>query len=93
MYALLGERRVVVLVPSSPSPPASSSSTACFIYGVDQTSGPSLIFITLPNIFANGDGMGRLWGDLFFPSPCSWPLRRFPAVLAVFENIICVAWS
>ena len=26
---------------------------ACFTYGVDQTSGPSLIFITLPNIFAN----------------------------------------
>ena len=38
---------------------------ACFTFGVDQTQGPSLIFITLPNIF-NHIPLGRLWGSLFF---------------------------
>ena len=33
---------------------------ACFTFNVDQTSGPSLIFITLPNIF-NHIPLGRLW--------------------------------
>ena len=32
---------------------------ACFTFNVDQTSGPGLIFITLPNIF-NHIPMGRL---------------------------------
>ena len=41
---------------------------ACFTYGVDQTSGPSLIFITLPNIFANMP-YGRC-GEAC--SSCSW---------------------
>ena len=34
---------------------------ACFTFGVSPTSGPSLIFITLPNIF-NHIPLGRLWG-------------------------------
>ena len=38
---------------------------ACFSYGVEVTSGPSLIFITLPNVFVNMTG-GRVWGSLFF---------------------------
>ena len=54
-------------------------------YGVDQTSGPSLIFITLPNIFANMN-MGRLWGSLFF---LFMAFAALSTVLAVFENIIC----
>ena len=58
---------------------------ACFTYGVDQTSGPSLIFITLPNIFANMS-MGRLWGSLFF---LFMAFAAMSTVLAVFENIIC----
>ena len=58
---------------------------ACFTYGVDQTSGPSLIFITLPNIFANMS-MGRLWGSLFF---LFMAFAALSTVLAVFENIIC----
>ena len=60
---------------------------ACFTYGVDQTSGPSLIFITLPNIFANM-AMGQTVGQ---PVPsCSYLLcGAFSTVLAVFENIIC----
>lgn len=58
---------------------------ACFTYHVDQTSGPSLIFITLPNIFANMF-LGRLWGSLFF---LFMSFAALSTVLAVFENIIC----
>lgn len=58
---------------------------ACFTYQVDQTSGPSLIFITLPNIFANMK-LGRLWGSLFF---LFMSFAALSTVLAVFENIIC----
>lgn len=57
---------------------------ACFTFHVDQTSGPSLIFMTLPNIF-NHISMGRLWGSLFF---IFMAFAAFSTVLAVFENII-----
>ena len=57
---------------------------ACFTFGVDQTSGPSLIFMTLPNIF-NHISMGRLWGSLFF---MFLAFAAFSTVFAVFENII-----
>ncbi len=58
---------------------------ACFTYGVDQTAGPSLVFITLPNIFADMF-LGRLWGSLFF---LFMSFAALSTVLAVFENIIC----
>lgn len=57
---------------------------ACFAYGVEADSGPSLIFITLPNIF-NNIPMGRLWGTLFF---VFMTFAAFSTVIAVFENII-----
>ena len=57
---------------------------ACFAYGVQPDSGPSLIFITLPNIF-NNIPMGRLWGTLFF---VFMTFAAFSTVLAVFENIL-----
>lgn len=57
---------------------------ACFAYGVEADSGPSLIFITLPNIF-NHIPMGRLWGSLFF---IFLSFAAFSTVIAVFENII-----
>ncbi len=57
---------------------------ACFTYGVDTTAGPSLIFITLPNIFANM-AMGRFWGSLFF---LFMSFAALSTVFAVFENII-----
>ncbi|MDD7267094.1 MAG: sodium-dependent transporter [Lachnospiraceae bacterium] len=57
---------------------------ACFSYGVEVSSGPSLIFITLPNIF-NHIPLGRLWGTLFF---LFMFFAAFSTVLAVFENII-----
>lgn len=58
---------------------------ACFTFHVDQTSGPSLIFMTLPNIF-NNIPLGRVWGSLFF---VFMAFAAFSTVLAVFENIIC----
>ncbi|HAS37985.1 MAG TPA: sodium-dependent transporter, partial [Ruminococcaceae bacterium] len=57
---------------------------ACFTYNVDQAAGPSLIFVTLPNIFANMP-LGRLWGSLFF---LFMSFAALSTVLAVFENII-----
>ena len=57
---------------------------ACFSFGVEADSGPSLIFITLPNIF-NHIPLGRLWGSLFF---VFMSFAAFSTVLAVFENII-----
>ena len=67
---------------------------ACFAYGVDVTSGPPLIFITLPNVFNHIAG-GRFWGSLFF---LFMTFAAFSTVLAVFENIVsCVSeltlWS
>ncbi len=38
---------------------------ACFAYNIEPGQGPSLIFITLPNVFNNMPG-GRFWGTLFF---------------------------
>lgn len=57
---------------------------ACFAYGVQPDSGPSLIFITLPNIFNNIPG-GRFWGSLFF---VFMTFAAFSTVLAVFEALI-----
>ncbi len=57
---------------------------ACFAYGVQPDSGPSLIFKTLPNIF-NNIPLGRLWGSLFF---IFMSFAALSTVLAVFENII-----
>ena len=86
MIALLGESvRVVVLDTFVAITAGLIIFPACFTYGVDQTSGPSLIFITLPNIFANM-AMGRLWGSLFF---LFMAFAALSTVLAVFENIIC----
>ncbi len=60
---------------------------ACFAYGVKPDAGPSLIFITLPNIF-NNMPLGRLWGSLFF---IFMTFAAFSTVLAVFENIISMS--
>ncbi len=60
---------------------------ACYAYGVQPDAGPSLIFVTLPNVF-NNMPMGRLWGSLFF---VFMTFAALSTVLAVFENIIaCV---
>ncbi len=57
---------------------------ACFSYGVEAGAGPSLIFVTLPDVFVNMAG-GRLWGALFF---LFMTFASFSTVIAVFENIM-----
>ena len=57
---------------------------ACFAFGVNPDQGPSLIFVTLPNVF-NAMGGGRFWGALFF---LFMAFASLSTVLAVFENII-----
>ncbi|MBQ2668972.1 MAG: sodium-dependent transporter [Clostridia bacterium] len=57
---------------------------ACFSFGIQPDSGPSLIFETLPNVFVNMAG-GRLWGALFF---LFMTFASFTTVIAVFENIL-----
>lgn len=67
---------------------------ACFSYGVEVKAGPSLIFITLPNVFVNMSG-ARIWGSMFF---LFMTFASFSTVMAVFENIMsfCIdmfGWS
>lgn len=59
---------------------------ACSAYGVSPDQGPSLIFMTLPELFINMPG-GRIWGTLFF---VFMSFASFSTVTAVFENL--VAW-
>ena len=85
-HALLGESVRVVLLDTFVAITAGLIIfPACFTYQVDQTSGPSLVFITLPNLFSNMF-LGRLWGSLFF---LFMAFAALSTVLAVFENIIC----
>lgn len=60
---------------------------ACFSFGIEPGSGPSLIFITLPQIFNRMAG-GRIWGTLFF---LFLSFAALSTVVAVFENIISFA--
>lgn len=60
---------------------------ACFAYDIEPTAGPSLIFITLPNVFNHMAG-GRIWGILFF---MFMSFAAFSTIIAVFQNIIAFA--
>ena len=67
---------------------------ACFSFGVEPGQGPSLIFVTLPNVFLHMPG-GRVWGALFF---LFMTFASFSTVIAVFENLLasCIdnfGWS
>ena len=57
---------------------------ACFTYGIAPDSGPSLIFLTLPSVFANLPG-GRFWGSLFF---LFLYFAALSTMIGVFENDI-----
>lgn len=57
---------------------------ACFAFGIEPGAGPSLIFITLPNIFAQMTG-GSIWSALFF---LFLTFAALTTVIAVFENIV-----
>ena len=60
---------------------------ACFAFNIQPDAGPSLIFITLPNVFNNMAG-GRLWGALFF---LFMAFASVSTVIAVFQNIVSFA--
>lgn len=60
---------------------------ACFAYGIEPGQGPSLIFITLPNVFNHMAG-GRFWGTLFF---LFMSFAAASTVIAVFQNIVSFA--
>ena len=57
---------------------------SCFAFNVEPDSGPSLIFITLPNVFTSMKG-GRIWGSLFF---LFMTFAAVSTVIALFENIL-----
>ena len=57
---------------------------ACFSYGVTPSSGPNLLFVTLPNVF-NAMPLGALWGTLFF---LFMTFAAMSTVIAVFENLV-----
>lgn len=60
---------------------------ACFAFGIEPDAGPSLIFITLPNVFHQMPG-GQIWGSLFF---LFLSFAALSTVIAVFENITSFA--
>lgn len=60
---------------------------SCFAYGISPDAGPSLMFITLPNVFNHMPG-GRIWGTLFF---IFMSFAALSTVIAVFENIIAMS--
>ena len=67
---------------------------ACFSFGVQPNAGPSLIFITLPQVFVNMAG-GRVWGTLFF---LFMTFASFTTIIAVFQNLVaaceeCFGWK
>ena len=57
---------------------------ACFAFGVEPGSGPSLVFITLPSVFEMMP-FGQLWCTLFF---LFMTFAALSTVIAVFEAIM-----
>ena len=57
---------------------------ACLSYGVEPSSGPGLIFIALPEVFARMPS-GRVWGFCFF---LFLAFAALTTIIAVFECII-----
>lgn len=56
---------------------------ACFAFNIQPDAGPSLIFVTIPNLFAQMPG-GQFWGALFF---LFLTFASLTTIIAVFENI------
>ena len=57
---------------------------SCFAFGIEPDAGPSLIFVTIPNLFAQMPG-GQFWGAIFF---LFLSFASLTTIIAVFENII-----
>lgn len=60
---------------------------SCFSFGVDPGQGPSLVFVTLPNVFQQMP-VGQLWGALFF---LFMGFAALSTIIAVFENILRIS--
>ena len=60
---------------------------ACAAYGIEAGQGPSLIFITLPNVFNHMAG-GRFLGHAVL---CLMTFAAASTVTAVFQNIVSFA--
>ena len=94
-HSLLGESvRVVVLDTFVALVAGLIIFPSAFAFGVNPGQGPSLIFVTLPNVFNAMPG-GQLWGALFFVFLF---FAALSTVIAVFENILsfCIdkwGWS
>ena len=62
---------------------------AVFAFGIEPSSGPSLMFITIPNIFKQMP-MGRLFSVMFFLSVCfagiTSLINMFEAVIESWQN-------
>lgn len=83
-YSLAGEAsRVVVLDTFVALMAGFIIIPACFAYGIEPDAGPSLLFITLPNVFNHMTG-GIAWGTAFF---IFMSFAALSTVIAVFENI------
>ena len=57
---------------------------ACSAFSVEAGSGPSLLFISLPNVFTQM-GLGNIWGAVFF---LAMIFASISTLIAVFENIV-----
>ncbi|MGN0435923.1 MAG: sodium-dependent transporter [Wujia sp.] len=57
---------------------------SCFAYGIEPDAGPSLLFVTLPNVFNHMSG-GKIWALCFF---VFMTFAALSTVIAVFENIV-----
>ena len=57
---------------------------ACFTFGIEVTSGPSLLFDTMASVFNHMKG-GRIWGSLFF---LFMVFAAFSTELGIFEGIL-----
>lgn len=60
---------------------------ACFAFGTKPDAGPSLIFITLPKVFAQMGKVGPWIGAIFF---IFLGLAALTTVITVFENIVAM---
>ena len=57
---------------------------ACSAFSVEAGTGPSLLFISLPNVFTQMT-LGNVWGTVFF---LAMIFAALSTLIAVFENII-----
>ena len=58
----------------------------CMTYGIDVSSGPGLVFVSLPDVF-NHMIWPRLWGATFF---LFMSVAAFTTVVTVFESLIAI---